>query len=406
MAYQLADLPLNALIGPLAHAEDVLARLDERVARSAVRDGFVERQNFYDAAAALWLEGELVHVEDLVLHDAHMDIRTPTHELTRAHAVLRARRRIIAEKPDWAPSRAGVFVLRGREGEGGRNGAAPGTGASGPLASAAAGPGRNAGETDLADESEENDALRQELSEIDALLARSSRLLAGEGFFAPQTVGDQDFDAAGQGTKARDVANARSEDHLGPLIRDLDWDEDQRLAEWLDIVEQTRRETMPAVLAAAIAWEAWESKEPLQHQHWLGNLLVAALLRERGKLASHLFALNTGLRLSARDKRKSPVRSTRLFAFLDAIAEGASLGLKEIDRLAMAKGQMERRLRNRRKNSSLPALVELVLARPVVSAGLVAAELKVSQRAALDLLAELGIREVTGRGRYRAWGVL
>jgi Protein of unknown function (DUF1612)/HTH DNA binding domain len=202
------------------------------------------------------------------------------------------------------------------------------------------------------------------------------------------------------------VANARSEDHLGPLIRDLDWDEDQRLAEWLDIVEQTRRETMPAVLAAAIAWEAWESKEPLQHQHWLGNLLVAALLRERGKLASHLFALNTGLRLSARDKRKSPVRSTRLFAFLDAIAEGASLGLKEIDRLAMAKGQMERRLRNRRKNSSLPALVELVLARPVVSAGLVAAELKVSQRAALDLLAELGIREVTGRGRYRAWGVL
>jgi len=40
----------------------------------------------------------------------------------------------------------------------------------------------------------------------------------------------------------------------------------------------------------------------------------------------------------------------------------------------------------------------------VVSAGLIAAELKVTQRAALGLVADLGIREVTGRGRYRAWG--
>ena len=56
--------------------------------------------------------------------------------------------------------------------------------------------------------------------------------------------------------------------------------------------------------------------------------------------------------------------------------------------------------------SPLPALIELVLARPVVSAGLIAAELKISQRAALGLVAELGIREVTGRGRYRAWGLV
>ena len=40
----------------------------------------------------------------------------------------------------------------------------------------------------------------------------------------------------------------------------------------------------------------------------------------------------------------------------------------------------------------------------MVSAGLIAAELKVTQRAALGLVADLGIREVTGRGRYRAWG--
>ncbi|RWA79609.1 MAG: DUF1612 domain-containing protein, partial [Mesorhizobium sp.] len=146
--------------------------------------------------------------------------------------------------------------------------------------------------------------------------------------------------------------------------------------------------------------------EPLQHQHWLGTLLVAALLRQSGKVSSHLFALNSGLRLIARERRNAPVRTTRLLAVLDAFAEAAAAGLKELDRLVLVKGQMERRLRKRRKNSSLPGLIELVLARPVVSAALIAVELKISQRAALDLVIELGIREVTGRGRYRAWGIL
>ncbi|WP_245436141.1 helix-turn-helix domain-containing protein [Mesorhizobium tamadayense] len=89
---------------------------------------------------------------------------------------------------------------------------------------------------------------------------------------------------------------------------------------------------------------------------------------------------------------KAAVRTTPLQAALDAFAEAAAAGLKELDRLALARAQMERRLRNRRKNSSLPALIELVLARPVVSAGLIGGELKVSQRAALGLVAELGVR--------------
>jgi hypothetical protein len=99
MAYDFGKRTLDSLIAPVAKATEALARLDERVRTSPVRDGFVERQNFADAAAALWLAGELVHTEDLVLHDAHMDIRTPTHELTRAHAVLRARRRILRKSP-------------------------------------------------------------------------------------------------------------------------------------------------------------------------------------------------------------------------------------------------------------------------------------------------------------------
>ncbi|RWG60777.1 MAG: DUF1612 domain-containing protein, partial [Mesorhizobium sp.] len=127
-------------------------------------------------------------------------------------------------------------------------------------------------------------------------------------------------------------------------------------------------------------------------------------LRQRGKVGSHLFCLNAGLRVVPRDRRRAQEKTTRLLAVLDAFAEAASAGLKELDRLTLAKSQMERRLRHRRKTSSLPSLIELVLARPVVSAGLIATELKISQRAALGLVAELGIREVTGRGRYRAWG--
>ncbi|MCC8977027.1 hypothetical protein H8B01_42935, partial [Bradyrhizobium sp. Cham227] len=63
-------LPWSQIAGPLAAAEDALARLDERLAKSPIRDGWTSRTHFSDAAACLWLEGELVHLEDLVLHDA------------------------------------------------------------------------------------------------------------------------------------------------------------------------------------------------------------------------------------------------------------------------------------------------------------------------------------------------
>ncbi len=89
-----------------------MARLDERIARSPVGSGWIERQNFADACASLWIDGELVHLEDLVLHDATRDIRTPTHELTIACDVLRTRRRIAAQLPDWALSTEGIRNLR------------------------------------------------------------------------------------------------------------------------------------------------------------------------------------------------------------------------------------------------------------------------------------------------------
>src|ERR1700757_4698336 len=93
-------LPWSTIVGPLGVAEDALSRLDERLRVSPIREGWIARTHFLDACANAWIEGDLLHVEDLVLHDASMDIRAPTHELTRAHAVLRSRRRIHSEAPE------------------------------------------------------------------------------------------------------------------------------------------------------------------------------------------------------------------------------------------------------------------------------------------------------------------
>ena len=96
MAYDLAKISMTALMRPAFDASVAVTRLDERIARSPVGSGWIERSHFTDACASLWIDGELVHLEDLVLHDDTRDIRTPTHELTIARDVLRTRRRIAA----------------------------------------------------------------------------------------------------------------------------------------------------------------------------------------------------------------------------------------------------------------------------------------------------------------------
>lgn len=356
-----------------------MCRLDERLARSPVRDGFVERQHFADAAAALWLAGELVHTEDLVLHDAHMDIRTPTHELTRAHAVLRTRRRIFAQKPDWALNREGFLALTGR------GGATP---ASGPKSREGQGVvAASAVEADGRDDAED-DRLAEEFAEIDAVLARSSKILSGA-----------DVPARKEETSRRD----RPEPQDG-LIYDLDWNEEERLAEWQAVLAETKE--LPVALRSAILLEAWSAIEVLQHAAWLGPLLVAALLRQEGLAAHHLASLHLGAKNIPRERRRARNRSDRLLASVDAIHDAALIGLKEHDRLVLAKSQMERKLRDRRASSKLSDVVELVLSRPLVSARMIQERLKVTKQGALNLVGELGLREMTGRGRFRAWGIV
>ncbi|KAF5882107.1 RHE_PE00001 family protein [Rhizobium sp. PEPV16] len=378
MSYDLAKLPIQTLLRPISDAGSALTRLDERIARSPVGDGWIERTHFTDACASLWIDGELVHLEDLVLHDATKDIRTPTHELTIARDVLRTRRRICGQPAGWALSPDGLRSLRGQA----TTVALDGVAASGddePVADGLVGGGE--GENGDGDDTR----LDNEFAAIDAVLARSTAAI-------------EQAKQPGPALSAR----AREKD---PLVYDLDWDEDERLEEWRRVLQQTQE--LPAVLQAMLALDAWNQLSVLQHAPWLGRLLSASIMRQAGlTTAAHLAAFNLGLKTIPVDRRRHRDREARLLAITHCILAAAEIGLKEHDRLALARKMMERRLIGKRTSSKLPELIGLVISRPLVSAGMIAKELAVTPRAALRIIEELGLREMTGRGRFRAWGVI
>ena len=368
MAYRFGNLPLHDLLPSIVRAEDQLARLDERVQRSPIAEGFLQRLDFGDAVSHMWIAGELVHLEDLVLHDSRMDVRAPSHELVIAHSILRSRRRIAAARPDWVLGDAGIATLRGRS-------SIPSPDAH--AANVAEEPESDPDSEDLIDE------ISADFAAIDSVLARAETTLAAHPSLASQQP---------------------SLENRNPLIYPEDVNEDELISEWRTMLEDVA--SFPPALAASLLWEAWDQLQPLQRQHWLGALLTSTYLRDRGKVTSHLLAFNIGLKAIARERRRSPDHVTRVHASLAALEGAAENGLRDLDRLMQAKLRFERRLRNRRASSSLPIVLELALSRPIITAAMVAKAAKVSQRGALNLITELGIREITGRGRYRAWGII
>jgi hypothetical protein len=358
---------------PAFDAGIALTRLDERIARSPVGQGFIERSQFTDACASLWIDGELVHLEDLVLHDQTRDIRTPTHELTIARDVMRTRRRIAGQSPDWALSADGIRSLR-KTSEIGSGGGDEAT---------TAGVIRAAVAIEAEGEGDDGDDVKNlpgiDYAAIDAVLARSEAAIE----------------------RAKKPGRAPAD----PLIYDLDWDEDARLEEWRGVLRQA--ENLPAVLQAIVALDAWNQLSVLQHAPWLGRLFSASILRQAGvTTGAHLAAINLGLKTIPVDRRRHRDREMRLLAVAHGLIAAAELGLKEHDRLVLARTMFERKLGGRRASSKLPELVELVMAKPLVSAGMVAKTLGVTPQAARRIVLELGLREMTGRGRFRAWGIV
>lgn len=369
MHYIIEMLSFRELLEPATRATAVLTRLDERISRSPVGRGWIERSHFSDATASLWIDGELVHLEDLVLHDAAMGIRAPTHELTIAHDILRTRRRILDHEKGWALSREGLQRLRRR----------PETDRHPPAQFADL-----EGEPGEADQHDAMDPLAGYLAEMDAALARSEQTISRVLAAAPE-------------------ANIRTAER-DPLLYEPDWDEDTRLDEWRSAVAGS--EGLPSVLRASIALDAWNRLQVLQHAPWLGRLLAAELLRSDGGSFTHLPAISLGLKQIERERRTGRDQSTRILAIVDAIAAAGELGLKEHDRLMLARQQMEHRIAGRRQSSKLPRLVDLVLSRPLVSSGMIAQALSVTPQGALKIASDLNLRELTGRGRFRAWGIL
>ncbi len=223
-----------------------------------------------------------------------------------------------------------------------------------------------------------DDPLAAELAELDAALAGATRALE------------------------RKPAVEREE--RDPLVYDLDWDEDARLAQWREMVDLTAG--LPPALTAALTAALWDDIEPLQHAPWLGRLCAGALLRQRGKTRSHLLCVNSGARAVPRLRLKQADPVGKILFWLAAVVAAAEQGLKDHDRWQLARASREGKLKGKRGNSHLPQALDLALARPIVTAELLAQELKVSARAGQNLIAELGLRELTGRRRYRAWGIL
>jgi acyl transferase domain-containing protein len=344
----LAQTPWKTVIPHLEAASDMVARLDERMTRDeALAEGALERAHYREACASLWNEGALVHLEDLVLHVDSMDIRAPSSELTRAAALLRARQAIWRESPTWALTQSGIASLRGR-----RRSNVP------------------------ADHgSEESD----EHAEVDALIQRSNRTL--------ETLGKATLEKLGFQT-------------------DEDWDEEERISEWLTVVRAT--EDLPPLLAGAFAWDAWIVIEPLHRNGHLGLQLVAGLMRARGKTRHHLATLNVGLRAAEYRRSRRDDLATRLIGFLRAARASADSGLKDLGQITLARQRMNSKLNGTRSNSKLPEFIDLFMRKPLVMVPSAAKALKVTPQAIDGMIKALGTalpREVTGRARFRAWGI-
>jgi hypothetical protein len=187
---------------------------------------------------------------------------------------------------------------------------------------------------------------------------------------------------------------------------DPDWDEAGRIDRWRRVWQDTNR--LPPLLAAAIAWDAWHSHAPEQQGTWRAPLLAALVLRARGKTRNLLLPIDTGQWLLRKRWKPQDSFGQRIEMFFDIVVAAVKHAGTELDGLESAKERMILKLKGVRKNSRLADLIELMIAKPLVSIPLACKELRISKQALRLLIPRLGStpREITERSRYRCWTVM
>jgi hypothetical protein len=365
-----ADPPV--LLTVLADAGDALARLDARVATAAdaVRDGLLARLALTEAAGSLAHAHAWVHPLDLAMRDA--GLTAPA-----ALAALGAGARVLPHTIAQPAGRLGW-----------------------------------------------EDPPLETLPEVDQGVAdalaraRLLRRLPGGG---PHPFGSA----------------AATAETLPPLgARQLD---PGRLAAWWDAYAPASppgrrfgrrrgegRASLPPLLAGAIAAQAWTGSGITDQADPVQALLVgfgrlarqAPVRRVFVPLWSAYPAVGFGdrdalptLRSEAADRIAGWGRTvTWPIACLHLIAESARLGLRELDRLEAAAAEKGRGLAARSdKRSRLPDARDALLRAPVLTPKALATQLRIAPQTATALLRTLQekgvVREVTGRGSFRAFAV-
>jgi Protein of unknown function (DUF1612)/HTH DNA binding domain len=416
--YTLPKTTLCELMSDLARLVEAatlaLVRLDERLASSkpVLATGVRARADLFEAQALVHLSGELVSLEDLVLHDAGMDIRAPSTGVVRASRILTERRSLARRAPDavLAPDALRRLIGVARESvqvtDTDEN-----TGLIAGTVEAAARPPKlrpwdiprpftDDGFWPDADEMDDADALEPlndeedrslpddrsraadgDLADVDALLARTGRMLGAFESPLPETAPFR--------------------------LHDPEYGASARFDAWLGALKAA--EDAPAVLATAIALDAWLALEPAERGGEVGFALAATVLRQRGVAAHHLPALGLGYRKGRNRWSPHQALAVRLAGLIEAIHQSARLADADLKRLILAREVMARRCEGRRGNSRLPMLVDLFMASPLVTVQMATDKLKVTPQAVEVMLKELGPslpRELTGRKRYRAWGIV
>jgi len=365
------DLP--RLLDPLCAATDALARLDARAAAAAgpVREGLLARLAWLEAAGCLAHAHAWAHPLDLALRERGLAAST-------ALAAVGAPQQTLPQ----------TFAAAGN----------PSAWADPPLDELAAGDAAIAEALALAR------ALRRLLAQSGATAVGTATALAT----TLQRLGASMADPAGFATWWNGVVSpVRRRPRFGAPDR------------------QGAAPALPPLLAAAHTAQSWMAAG-LTHAPTPAQalLLAAALLARAGAtraVALPVWAAYPALGFGDRDALPS-LRSdaaNRLIgwgqpvswelAFLQLVADSARMGLRELDRLEATAETGRGLAAQADKRSRLPDVIDALLRAPVLTPNALARKLRIAPQTATALLRDLQaremVREVTGRGRFRAFAV-